>query len=152
MSLYLLSVHEGERYLIPSADVAEVTPYVMPRKITPVPEYVVGMIDYRGETLPLIDICLLLSGEPCKVVLCSRILIGMIKSPEGKTVKVGWLFDGVTETVRITEDRFKTAPLHLEQAPYLGDVATDEKGIMQRIIIQHILPDDAYAILFSPLD
>ena len=110
------------------------------------------MIDYRGETLPLIDICFLLSGAPCKVVLCSRVLIGTIKSPEGKTVKVGWLFDGVTETVRIMEDQFKVPPLHLEQALYLGDVATDEKGIMQRIIVQNILPDDAYAILFSPLD
>lgn len=152
MSLYLLSVHEGERYLIPSEDVAEVTPYVIPRKVTTAPEYVVGMIDYRGETLPLIDICFLLSGTPCQVVLCSRILIGVVKSPEGKMVKVGWLFDGVTETVRIADDQFKAAPLHLEQAPYLGNVATDEKGIMQRVIIQHILPDDAYAILFPPLD
>ncbi len=152
MSLYLLSIHKGERYLIPTADVIEVAPYVKPREISGAPDYIVGMIDYRGETLPLVDICFLLSGTPCKVVLCSRILIGQINSPDGEVVTVGWLFDGVTETLRIDEAQFKEPPLHLEGVPYLGDVATDEKGIMQRMVVQQILPEEAYAILFARTD
>ena len=143
------SIHRGERYLIPTNEVVEVTPYVKPRLIPHAPEYMTGMIDYRGETLPLIDICRLLSGQSCKTVLCSRILIGAVKAPDGKEVKVGWLFDGVTETVRIEDEQFESAPLHLKAAPYLGDVVTDDKGIMQCILIQNILPDDAYNILFS---
>lgn len=148
MSLYLQSIHQGERYLIPISEVIEVTPYVRPRLMPHVPSYLAGMIDYRGETIPLVDICYLLSNQPCKTNLCSRILIGEMKAPDGREIKMGWLFDGVTETVRIESHQFEAAPLHLKSAPYLGDVVTDDKGIMQCIVVQSILPDDAYGILF----
>ncbi len=149
MGLYLQSVHEGERYLIPTDNVIEVVPYVKPRMVPHAPEYVVGMIDYRGDTLPLVDMCVLLSNKSCKVALCSRILIGESWSKKGKAYRIGWLLDGVTETVRVDDDEFKSDPVNLKDTPYLGDVATDDKGIMQRIKLQNVLPEEAYEILFS---
>ena len=58
------------------------------------------------------------------------------------------LFEGVTETVRIEESQFEAPPVHLTDAAYLGDVVTDEKGLMQRVSLQKVLPEQAYDILF----
>lgn len=148
MSLYLQSIHKGDRYLIPIDDVLEVTPYVHSRPMPRSPGYVVGIIDYRGEALPLIDVSYLLSEQTSKDALSSRILIGVIKDLEGNKVTVAWLFEGMTETIRIDESLFEAAPVHLSDSAYLGDVVTDENGVMQRILLQKILPEQAYDILF----
>ena len=148
MALYLQSIYHGDRYLIPTNNIVEVIPYIYPRQVPHTPDYLLGMIDFRGEPLPLIDVGFLLSGEACKAVLSSRIIIVETASPKGGRVKIGWLFPGVTETLRINEDEFEAAPIHLQEYDYLGDVFTDEKGILQRLDLQKVLPDDAYDVLF----
>ena len=148
MALYLQSIHMGDRYLIPTADVIEIIPNIYPRAVPHAPDYLLGMIDYRGVPLPLIDVCRLLYGAPCKVVLSSRIVIVKIITPEGMELSIGWLLPGVTETIRVTSESFETAPIHLQECDYLGDVVTDETGILQRLDLQKILPDGAYAVLF----
>lgn len=149
MALYLQSIHQGNRYLIPTDGIVEIIPNIYPRQVPHAPDYLLGMMDYRGEPLPLVDICFLLSGEPCEVVLSSRIVIVEMLSPTSEKVKIGWLFPGVTETLRMSEEQFEAAPITMQEHDYLGDVLTDDKGILQKLDLQRILPDDAYSILFS---
>ena len=149
MALYLQSIHQGNRYLIPTSDVVEVIPNIYPRKVPHAPDYLLGMMDYRGEPLPLVDVCFLLSGQPCEVVLSSRIVIVEMLSLNKGPVRLGWLFPGVTETLRIGDDQFEAAPIHLQEHEYLGEVVTDDKGILQRLYLQKTLPEDAYDVLFA---
>jgi len=149
MSLYLQSIMDGERYLIPTGQVIEITPYVVPKRLPHSPAYIVGLLDYRGSSYPLIDVCQLMLERPSRELLCSRIVMGAHHHQQYGEMLIGWLFEDITDTVRVEESQFQDARIHLDDAaPYLGEIVNDQHGVMQRLRLDKLLPTEAYSILF----
>ena len=56
--MLLLAFHIGsERYSILAKDILEVLPLVQLKKIPRAPEFILGLLDYRGIPSPIIDLC-----------------------------------------------------------------------------------------------
>jgi len=139
----------GEKYLIEANDVMEIVPFAHLKKVPMAPAYVAGLLNYRGASIPVIDVCYLMSEKGCGVKLGSRIALVNYKKDDGGKVRIGLLIEHMTETVSLHESDFKTSGVNLKDHAYLGDVVMDDTGIVQRLNVEKILPDEAHSILFE---
>lgn len=138
-----------DRYLLEAKDVIEIIPFVQLKKIPKAPPYVAGLLNYRGKTIPVIDIYYLMTDSRSELKFSSRIALVNYKKDDGRKICIGLLTKHLTETVVKEESEFSTSGVNLKEQPYLGGVATDDKGIAQRINIEKLLPEEAYEILFE---
>lgn len=146
--LFLQFKINNSRYILEARDIIEVVPYANLKKIPKAPPYVAGLLNYRGGTVPVIDICFLMSDKPCEAKLSSRIALVDYKNDHGQSVRVGLLIERLTETIRFNKSDFSESGVTLESSPYLGKVVIDDKYIVQMVDIKKIIPEAAHDILF----
>lgn len=131
--MLLLLFQVGDNlYALDSDRVTEVIPLVVMRKIHHVPDYVAGAFNYRGDIVPVIDLCHLIQGTACHRRFSTRIIMINYCGKTGICHHFGLMAERVTETLH----RPDLAPTPAEQtntAPYLGNLFMDEKGMIQQI-------------------
>lgn len=138
-----------DRYVIEARDIIEIVPYANLKRIPKAPPYVAGLLNYRGDTVPVIDVCFLMSGKLCELKLSSRIALVNYKDDGGKLVCIGLLIEHLTETVRFDEKDFSDSGVTLKDNPYLGKVVIDDNCIVQMVNIREIIPEEVRAMLFN---
>ncbi len=72
----------GEPYALDVASVVELVPRVPLRAVPHAPAYLVGLLEYRGEVVPVIDLGLLLASTPSGERLSTRIIL--VAAAQGK--------------------------------------------------------------------
>ena len=110
----------------------EVIPRVSYREVHHVPEYVAGVFNYRGSIVPVIDLCRLIRGAPSKGYLSTRVMMVSYARPDGTLRYIGLMAERVIETLNRAETEFRDADIQAHEAPYLGGIITDKKGMIQR--------------------
>ncbi len=133
-------------YAIDSAQVVEVIPIVALRPLNQVPDYVAGVFNYRGDLVPVVDLCRLLHHTDCRSRFSTRIMIVRYSSNDGTQQWLGLMAERMTETLNRPD--FETQTTQKSSAPYLGTLFMDEKGMIQQIHWQHLVPDAHSASLF----
>lgn len=147
--LFMQFTIDKDRYLLEAGDIIEVVPYANLKRIPKAPPYVSGLLNYRGDTVPVIDICYLMSDKPCELKLSSRIALVNYKNDADESICIGLLIEHLTETVRFNEDDFSDSGVNLNDNPYLGKVVIDDNCIVQLVNIRKVIPEEAYEILFK---
>jgi chemotaxis-related protein WspB len=131
MLLLTFLVH-GEPYALDVAGVIELVPRVELRAIPHAPAYLAGLLGYRGEVVPVIDLGLLLGSSPGADRLSTRIIL--VKStPDaqnrgGDARVLGLIAERVIDLVEVAPEQVAPAPVHLARAPYLGAIARTDRG------------------------
>ncbi len=146
--LMLLFTLDGSRYAIEAQRVVEVVPLVELEQIPQAPAWVAGLFDYRGNCVPVVDLCQLTCGRPARTSFTTRIIAADYVLADGRHKVLGLLAEQVTETARLEDDRFQPTELHIENAPYLGAAARYRNSLVQRIDIDRLLPDTVRQQLF----
>lgn len=139
----------NDRYLLEAKDIIEIVPYANLKRIPRAPVYMTGLLSYRGDAVPVMDICYLMSDKPCELKLSSRIALVNHKDEDGQTVRIGLLIEHLTETVRFNEEDFSNSGVSLEEDLFSGKVIIDDAGIVQMINIRTIIPAEVHDILFN---
>lgn len=148
--MLLLSFYIGsERYSILAKDIVEILPLVQLKKIPKAPDYILGLIDYRGTPSPVIDLCNLIESRDCKKVLSSRIIMINYVDAKKQTHIVGITAEKVTETININKNDFHASGITLEETRFLGEIAKTKQGVIQYIEIKNILPRKIQLMLFQ---
>lgn len=147
--LFLVFQLDHDRYAIEAAQVVSVLNLVNPKAIPQAPAAVAGAFDYRGEPVPLIDLCQLALGRPARALLSTRVIVVNYPAGDGATRKLGLIAEQVLETVRREASEFAPAGVDAAQAPYLGPVAADAQGLIQWVRIEQLLPDSVRELLFQ---
>src|SRR5688572_10408556 len=76
MRVHVLHLRVGdERYALPTASVVEVVPAVPLRPVPGTPEAVAGLLAYRGQVVPVVDLPRLLGRGAAPVRLSTRIAV-----------------------------------------------------------------------------
>ncbi|MDQ2694065.1 MAG: chemotaxis protein CheW [Pseudomonadota bacterium] len=146
--MLVLFTLDGDRYGIPVRDVVEITPLVRLKKLPLAPPWVAGLFNYRGGAIPVLDICRLAGAAPCRSRLGTRIIV--VRYPQTAAGRpLGVIAEQVTETVRLDEADFAPAGLRMEEAPFLGQVAVLPQGIIQRVEVAGLLPENLRRSLFA---
>ena len=139
----------NDRFGLDVEQVLEVVPVVTFKKAPHTPGYVAGMFNYRGTIVPVIDLSTLISGEPSKSFLSTRILLVNYNSPDDTAHVLGLLAERVTETFSCNEDDFQPPGIESENAKYLENIILDDKGMIQFVSVEKILPESLHEILFK---
>jgi chemotaxis-related protein WspB len=87
-------------------------------------------------------------GHPAAERLSTRIILVNYPDESGKNHPLGLIAERATEIIRREAKDFAEPGLKLGGAPYLGPVLTDNRGVIQLVREQHLLPDHVRDSLF----
>ncbi|WP_455376661.1 chemotaxis protein CheW [Kaarinaea lacus] len=147
--LYIQFVVGNNRFVLPASDVIGIVPLATLHDVPRAPEYVAGILNYHGLSVPVIDMTRLMAGTNTELRLSARIVLLKVKLPDNSENIVGLLAEKVTEVMRLFESEFKKSGVQNNDTKYLGDVITDEYGILQRLNVSELLPKTAKKMLFE---
>jgi chemotaxis-related protein WspB len=146
--LFLLFQLGKDRYALDAAQVAEVLPLVELKRIPQAPPGVAGMFNFRGCTVPVIDLSELTLGRPSRQLLSTRIALVNYPTDAGPVRLLGIMVEHATETIKRQPSDFSDTGVAVDSAPYLGPVTQDERGLIQWIEVRKLLPAALQELLF----
>jgi chemotaxis-related protein WspB len=160
--MLLLSLKAGaNRYAIDVARIIELVPRVQLRVIPHAPPFLAGLLGYRGNVIPVIDLGLLLDSEPSRDCLSTRIILvndapvdhnrendptdrpsdsdphSPVESASEMRL-LGLIGEQVSELTNVQPEQLLPAPIELAQVPFLGAIVQTQAGIVQLISVERI--------------
>lgn len=144
--LFLICELRRDRYAVDVRQIAEILPLVGVKRLPQAPPAVAGILNYRGAPVPVIDLSQLTLGVPAVPRLSTRIVL--IHFGGGGAQLLGLIAERATQTLRREESDFVPSGVTDENAAYLGPVATDGHGLVQRLDLQRLLPEAVREMLF----
>ena len=160
--MLLLTLKVGpNRYAIDATRVTELVPRVELRSIPHAPSFLAGLLGYRGQSVPVIDLGSLFCSDPCRNCLSTRIILiddapghhlKEFDTPASSRAKenpktsdptrdpglLGLIGEQVSELTYVRPDQVVASPVTLPQAPFLGAIVQTEGGILQMIVVERI--------------
>jgi chemotaxis-related protein WspB len=149
--LFLLFQLGKDRYALEAEQVVEVLPLINFKRIPRAPACVAGVFNYHGMPVPLIDLTELALGRPSQEKMSTRIVLANYPGEAGKKHLIGLIAEYVMDTLQRAESDFVDSGLAATDSPYLGSVMTDKSGVIQRIEVNHLLPQSLREQLFGEL-
>ena len=147
MLLLLFEIGNG-RYALDTSLIIEIVPLVKLKKIPTTPEYVAGLMNYRGEGVPVIDLCRLVDRMECENALSTRII--MVKYPVKDDYKpLALIANNVTETINSTLTKPPPAGVLMDRSLYDGEVTPETSDMIQWFDIKKMLPEQEIKLLFE---
>ncbi|MGB5064593.1 MAG: chemotaxis protein CheW [Candidatus Competibacter sp.] len=143
--LALLFAAGADRYALSAGEIVEVLPLVALKRVPSAPPYLVGLLNYYGVLVPVVDLNRLIGETPCRERLSSRILLTRHPLPDGRVELLGLLVEQATETVRIAPESLRSATA---ATPWLGKLAILGEELVQLIRPAGLLTDAARALLY----
>lgn len=148
--LYLIIRLGEDRYAIDSSLVEEVVSLVRLKALPGAPVGVAGIMNYRTDAVPVIDLNLVALGTPTSPRIATRIVVvrHAAGGVDGQSELLGLLVPQATETRRIDDDEFVDAGMATDGAAYLGPVVTTPEGVIQRVAVGALLTAELRDALF----
>jgi chemotaxis-related protein WspB len=142
--LFLLFTLGEQRFALPAREVVEVLPLVALKAIPQAPSWVGGVFAYRGQVVPVIDLCQMALGSPAIRRTSTRLVL--VNYPPGQCL--GLVLEHASETLRCEPDEFKPYGLSNPRTPYLGPIRQDPRGLLQWITVGELLDEQARSLLY----
>jgi len=122
-----------ERYAIDTNLIIEVVPLLDIRKLAFSEDYIAGVINYRGSTIPVIDMGCLLLKNPADRKVSTRIIIINYKVSAHECKSLGLITERATGIIQSSQEAMENIEDTLESTPFLGGLIYDDEGIVQVI-------------------
>ena len=146
--LFLLFQLNQDRYVLNIAQVVEVLPLVDLKEIPQSLPGVAGLFNYRGEPVPVVDVCEMLLQRPARRILSTRLVLVHHPDGNGGERLLGLIVEKAIRTLRRDPADFTESGVANDQAPCLGPVATDGEGVIQWVDPAKLLSDPVRSVLF----
>jgi len=142
-----LIFHIGrDRYGLRLSAIHRVVPVLEMKQLPLAPDYVAGIMDLHGRPVPVLDLSRLAGLAPGPAYFDSRIVIVDYAPADGSARLLGLLAEHVLGTADV--DAGGLAESGLRSAPFLGQVASQEQGMLQLVEVNELLAPDVRALLF----
>jgi chemotaxis-related protein WspB len=146
--LFLLFQLDRNRYALPAREVEEIIPFLAVSALPGAPRGIAGMVNYRGEAVPVVDLAMLLLGRPARAYISTRLLILRYRAWQGKERRLGCIAEQATEILRCDPQAFAPLGVTLAGPSFLGPVQPDAEGLLQLIGVDELLSPDVHDALF----
>ena len=147
--MLLLVFHVKEdSYAIDTRNVVEVIPLMRLQSLTGAPEYVAGIFNYRGASVPVIDLCRFFKDQNSNRFYDTRMILVNYKLADQNHV-LGLIAEKVSDVVQQDESQLQSSGMKLKTSPFLGKVLFDNGAMIQNIELDNLLPDELSTLLFS---
>lgn len=142
--LHLVFSLGPDRYALPAKAVREVLPLQRLKQVPEAPRWVAGLLSYRGQIIPVLDLCQRVFGRPARPSINTRLVL-LQYTP---TQTLGVILEQASQVLRLPAEAQQTMGLDAGGA-YLGAVQAQGAGnVIQRISIAGLLPPDVARLLF----
>ena len=143
---YLTFLLAGEEYGLDIMSVQEIQGWVEPNQIPHVPDYILGVINLRGEVIPLLDLRHRLSLSSEKNQPNSNTVIIVVKLSTGDTI--GLVVDAMSEIYKIERQQLKPSPdlNNDENANFLTSIATIEEKLILLLDVDQLMNQSDYEL------
>ena len=101
--LYIQFVIDNDRYLLPTDKVVTIMPTVQMQPVSGMQAYFPGCVNFRGETVPVIDVVQLFKGRAARQRLSTRIIVITMNTKAHQQNKVGLLVEKVIELIKLED-------------------------------------------------
>ena len=136
-----------DRYVLEASHIVEILPLVDLKTIPHAPLGVAGILNYRGQPVPAVDLTQFTLGQPARPRLSTRIVL--VQYPDnGRQRLLGLIAEQATQLIRKEPQEFVPSGVKLATTPYLGPVAMDPQGVIQWVREQCVLPEPVRNLLF----
>ena len=127
-------------YAVAVRRVVEVVPRVELRLVPHAPDFLAGLLRYRGGAVPVVDLGLLMGKAACRDRLDTRIILvdGGTHGGPGPGF-LGLIAEQVDDVKVVDESSRASAGLEIQHAPYLGAVYETDEGLLQLVEPNKIL-------------
>ncbi|NJO93923.1 MAG: chemotaxis protein CheW [Hydrococcus sp. RM1_1_31] len=146
--LFLLLNINDRRYALESQQVLEVLPLVLLEPLPHTPKYIAGIFNYRGQTVPVIDLCQFMWGRPCSEHLSTRIILindNNVKkhnASESSPSRIfGLMAERVVDTLHKSEGELLEPDTQVNAASYLGKIILDKTEMIQCIHVGYFFSE-----------
>jgi len=140
---YLTFLLDNEHYAIEIRRIREVLAYVPPTKVPRTPTFMVGVINLRGQVVPVVDLRLKLGLAPSQTTRDTCIIILEV-AVDGDTTVVGALADAVEEVVDIAPEQVAPPPRMGTriQTTFVRGMARRDERFVVLLDIDRLLAED----------
>lgn len=149
--IFLVFEMDGNPFALAANRIHRIIPFVSTRKLPHAPESVAGLLEYRGASVPVLDLSILMGFGPSPVNLSTRtILTHYIDSESSKPHGLlGLVAPEAIETIKISPSALTAKGIDIRNAPYLGAIASTEGQFIQTLELDSILPEELKKSLFA---
>jgi chemotaxis-related protein WspB len=147
--LFVLFSIGPQRYALPAYIIQEIIPIVERRVLPQAPDYVAGLIRYRGRVVPVIDLSRMAGFPAAAQVLSTRIILVDYPHGSGESQILGLMVEHVTGTAGISTKELVSPGVTIPQAPYLGKLFNHSGEMIQTVHLDDLLTRDVKDILFT---
>lgn len=145
--LMLLFYIGEDHYAISGKQVVEVISLVKLQKLSQAPKYVAGLLNYRGDIIPVIDLCELLTKNQHSHKFSTRIIIVSYMSAQQTPYLLGLIAEKVTETLNIEESDLNHLRVPVDAPFYLGEIITAQHGMIICVHVESLLSESQLKLL-----
>jgi chemotaxis-related protein WspB len=138
--MLILQFYLGDvMYVIKCERIKEVVPVVALKKIPHAPDCVVGLFNYRGTIVPVIDLRQFIYGSPCQLRLSTRIMLVDYPRKDQTLSILGIMAERVTEAVNKPATDFISPSIIMHDTPYLGGIMMEDKEMIHLLDLDLLL-------------
>lgn len=132
---------DGETYGINVMQVQEVLRYTEIAPVPGAPDYVLGIVNLRGNVVTVIDTRKRFGLQPCQITEQTRVVI-----IEAEKQVIGILVDSVAEVVYLHASEIETAPNvgNDETSKFLQGVCNRDNELLILVDLNKLLSDDEW--------
>jgi len=132
------------RFVLDAGEVVEIIPFLVLKKIPAAAESVAGLINYHGEAVPVLDLCTLTEGSPCRRVYSTRIILVQYPLDNGTEKLVGLIAEKVTDVIRSDQPRDRrSAGIMIDKALNSHVCRQGSEELVQWFDIARMIPAEA---------
>lgn len=144
--LYLKFTLDNEEYAFDTSNVVEITPLVDLKPVPNSEDFIVGIMNYRGSPIPIIDLSRIILGREFSRNMSTRIII----SNTANGIMIGLIIEHIEGMIKKSAADFVNPNTTSNTTSYLGNIAIDHKTMIQTINVEELLKDKMPALLSIP--
>lgn len=138
----------AQTYGLDSRQVIEVAPYPQCTLLAHAPPHVAGLAQWRGRTIPVIDLSALIGGTASSALFSTRLVIVDYVSSKGHTYPLGLVAEKAVEILKLDESSLEQQKVGIPEAPYLSGTMEYAGRLIQRVTVNELLPVSVRELLF----
>lgn len=147
---YCVWTIRDQRYATAAKWIVEVASLVQPRPLDHAPPWIRGLMNYRGDLVPLVDGAILLGQDAIAPRRTARIVVLDCPAESGKSPRLGLLVEHVVGVEALDFSEPAAHPgLELADANYLGPLLSTPAGTTQLVELEHLLTPAHRELLFG---
>lgn len=144
--LYLLLDAGADTYALATASVVVVVPYAALKTAPAAPPAVAGILNFRGQPVPVVDCGMLLAGCRCPLRFSTRIILFRVELG-GVERLLGLVGENVTRVQAFEECEFVEPGARATDFPHAGRVAALGDRWVQRLHPEAVLTAELWETL-----